>query len=123
MTDARHTNETGISQENPQAYFQILAFNHPKDIDYTCSSHIYPSYVSCMLRTGFYKPFGVSDMKEEPLMLQSNPADGLAFTKEEFLPEIILMAKKTWPHKEFYIIKMDALYFGKRPPRWVVNSD
>ena len=109
-------------EEAPARYFQIIAFNHPQDIDNVCSSHIYPSYVSCMLKTGFYKPFSVNDMKDEPLMLQSNPADGLAFVKMEHMPEVVLRAKKTWPEKEFHIIEMDALFFGKRSPRWVVNA-
>ena len=106
----------------PTSYFQIVAFNHPEDVDKVCSSHIYPSYVSCMLRTGLYKPFGVADIQDEPLMLQSNFADGLAFTSTEHIPEIMIKAVKTWPHKEFHIIEMDAFVFGKRPPRWVVNT-
>lgn len=106
----------------PTRYFQIVAFNKPEDIDAVCQSHLYPSYVSCMLKKGFYKPFNVKETKEEPLMLQSNFADGLAFTEIEYIPEIMKKAVKTWPNKEFHIVEMDAFVFGKRTPRWVVNG-
>ena len=106
----------------PEHYYQILAFNNENDIDTVCSSHIYPSYVSCMYRHGCYKPFSSADIQDEPLMLQSNPHDGLSFVATEYMPEILLKATKTWPHKEFHIIQVNALFYGKRPPRWVVNA-
>ena len=121
-TNNSYTTQVVETQNPTPHYYQILAFNHQDDIDYNCSSHIYPSYVSCMLRTGFYTPFSVEEMRGEPLMLQSNFADGLCFTETEFIPEVVLLAKKTWPKKEFHIVEMDALCFGRRRPRWVVKS-
>lgn len=106
----------------PQEYYQILAFNQEEDVDNICSSHIYPSYVSCMPKKGMYKPFSADSIKDEPLMLQSNPHDGLVFTDMENMPNVILKAKKTWPKKEFFIIPMSPLFFGRRAPRWVVNA-
>lgn len=118
-----HSAIAGIASDKDQAhYYQILAFNHEDDIDPICSSHIYPSYVSCMSRNGFCKSVSAESIKDEPLMLQSNPHDGLAFTSLEYIPEILLKARTTWPKKEFHIIKMDSFFFGKRAPRWVVNS-
>lgn len=111
-----------MAHETPTHYYQILAFNHPEDIDNTCHSHMYPSFVSCMPKTGYYKPFSAESIKEEPLMLQSNPHDGLCFIEAEYIAEILLKATKTWPNKEFYIISTDAMFFGRRSPRWVVNG-
>lgn len=111
-----------MNDKQPTRYLQILAFNKPDDVDTVCQSHLYPSYVSCMLKTGYNRPFGVADIEDEPLMLQSNFADGLAITDVELLSDVLLKAKKTWPNKEFHIVEMDAFVFGKRAPRWVVNG-
>lgn len=112
-----------MAPETPTRYYQILAFNHPEDIDNQCHTHIYPSYVSCMPKKGcYYRPFSAETIKEEPLMLQSNPHDALCFVETEYTTDILLKAVKTWPHKEFYIIPMDAMFFGRRAPRWVVNA-
>lgn len=110
------------SDKQHDQYYMVLAFNHPDDVDNTCNSHIYPSYVSCMsVKGGFYKSFPFSALASEPLMLQNNPHDGLKFIDEYNARKMFERATKSYPNKEIKIIKMDALVFGRIHPRWVVD--
>lgn len=109
-------------EELPTEYYQILAFNHKDDVDETCSSHIYPSYVSCMSVKGHLaKARSYELLANEPLMLQSNAHDGLKFIDARYAMDMLKRCKNSYPQKEFHIIKMDAQYFGRIHPRWVVT--
>lgn len=103
-------------------YYQVLAFNPADKPDEVCSSHIYPSYVSCMTVKGHMnKPVGFNDLHGQPLMLQSNPHDGLKFIDLHNASKVINIAKVAYPSKEFEIIEMPALFYGRIQPRWVVD--
>ena len=103
-------------------YYMLLSFNHQDDIDETCHSHIYPSYVSCMsVKGGLTKSFPFSALSTEPLMLQSNPNDGLKFIDENNAYAMLDRVRVSYPKKEFEIIEMNALVFGRTYHRWVVN--
>jgi hypothetical protein len=105
-----------------EKYYMVIAFNRPDDIDEICSSHIYPSYISCMsVKGGLSKSFPFSALASEPLMLQNNPHDGLKFIDEYNARKMFDRAIKSHPNKELKIIEMDALVFGRIHPRWVVN--
>ena len=55
--------EIEVYEHVPNKYYQILAFNPPDKIDEVCSTHIYPSYVSCMSVNGHYtKPCSFDEM-------------------------------------------------------------
>ena len=106
----------------PNYYYMLLSFNHENDIDEVCHSHIYPSYVSCMsVKGGLSKSFPYNALNSEPLMLQSNPNDGLKFIDERNAYRMLDRVNKSYPNKEFKIIQMDALVFGRVHPRWVVE--
>ena len=103
-------------------YYQILAFNPPDKIDEVCSTHIYPTYVSCMSVKGHYtKPCCFEDMCNHPTMLQSNPYDGLKFVDRYNAEQMLEIVKRRLPEKEFKIIEVDALCFGRTKHRWVVS--
>jgi hypothetical protein len=108
--------------KKPDTYYQVLSFNPADQKDEICSSHIYPSYVSCMTIKGHMsKPVGFNELYGQPLMLQSNPHDGLKFIDLKNAHKIIEIAKKTFPTKEFEVIEMNALFYGRLQPRWVVD--
>ena len=108
--------------KKPEKYYQVLSFNKADDIDEVCSSHIYPSYVSCMSKKcPITKPSPFANIIGESLMLQNNPHDGLKFIDRYNAEKMIEEAKKIFPQKEFEIIEMNALFFGRIQPRWVVN--
>lgn len=103
-------------------YYQILAFNPPDKIDEVCSTHIYPTYVSCMSVKGHYtKPCAFDEMCSHPTMLQSNPHDGLKFVDHYNARKMLEIVKSRFPEKQFNIIEVDALCFGRVKHRWVVN--
>lgn len=103
-------------------YYQILAFNPADKPDAVCSSHIYPSYVSCMTVKGHMsQPVSFNDLYGHPLMLQSNPHDGLKFIDLRNAEKMVSIAKNAYPEKEFEIISMNTLFYGRVNPRWVVD--
>ena len=108
----------------PSARSRIMAASgvNKDDVDEICSSHIYPSYVSCMSVKGHLaKARSYELLANEPLMLQSNAHDGLKFIDARYAMDMLKRCKKSYPQKEFHIIKMDAQYFGRIHPRWVVT--
>lgn len=118
-TAIHHIEPTDIKHNK---YYMLLSFNHEDDIDEVCHSHIYPSYVSCMsVKGGLTHSFPFDSLETEPLMLQSNPNDGLKFIDEYNAYKMLDRVNRSYPNKEFEIIEMNALVFGKIHPRWVVN--
>jgi hypothetical protein len=114
--------EIEATDKKPEKYYQVLSFNKADDIDTVCQSHIYPSYVSCMSKKcSLNKPFPCENIIGEGLMLQSGPYDGLKFIDRYNAEKIVEYAKTIFPQKEFEIIEMDARFFGRVRPRWVVN--
>lgn len=105
-----------------EKYYQILAFNPKDKVDNVCHSHIYPTYVSCMSVKGHMaRPCCFADICGHPLMLQSNPSDGLKFIDCYNARKMLELAKSTYPEKEFTIIEMNALCFGRAIHKWVVD--
>ena len=127
VSDGAYYSHAAIKEvEDPDkkhdAYFQILAFNPIDKVDEVCHSHIYPSYVSCMsIKSHYTKPCSFADMHDAPIMLQSNASDGLKFVDFYNVEKMLDVARRAYPEKEFKIIKVDALTFGRTAHRWVVS--
>ena len=119
-----HTEIQEIESEDfvPRKYYQILAFNPKDKIDEVCSTHIYPTYVSVMsIEHHLTKPCTFEDLYGQMTMLQSNPNDGLKFVDHYNAIKMLDIVKHGYPEKEFHIIEVDALCFGRTKHRWVVN--
>jgi hypothetical protein len=103
-------------------YYQILAFNPIDRVDPVCQSHIYPSYVSCMsVKNHMAIPCCFDDICGQPIMLQSNPSDGLKFIDYYNAIKMLQIVQHKYPEKEFTIIETFALCFGRTAHRWVVS--
>lgn len=103
-------------------YYQVLSFNPENMVDDVCSSHIYPSYLTCFgVKSGMRKPFDYQDIVDKPLMLQSNPHDGLKFVEKQTAERAITLAKTIFPQKEFVVIELPSLFYGKIQPKWIVR--
>lgn len=127
LDDGQHYVHTGIKEIEsedfvPSKYYQILAFNPRDKIDDVCSTHIYPTYVSCMsVKYHMARPCCFDDMCTHPTMLQSNPYDGLKFIDHYNARKMLEIVQQRFQEKEFHIIEVDALCFGRTKHRWVVS--